>query len=278
MCLISLICHGVFAEKPEVKIRTTYSPNLLENPNFQNRNGKKFPDGWVFSNMANGKGIQGRVEKNSQSGCNMLRIDTPGDLPGYWSQAKPIPVKEGVTYYARIDIKSENTRTLLWLQTEQWHDGKNPLNPPLSQTRIFSYIDGSRSKESADEIGLFVDPQFVKGHNKDEWYTLSLEFTVPLSQGVTDYDFRAGAYFGSAGWILLQNPYLGEAKRRVRFEVSGYALASMTVHDSTNKQLAEFKLKPDREKSSVSMELPSCKESYKWVITTINGKTYNGVF
>jgi len=78
----------------EADIVSIHSPNLLVNPGFEDVDATGTPVGWVFANMANSNKISAGVRNEDAIGKYSAFVVISGNLPGYWVQAKPVPVVE----------------------------------------------------------------------------------------------------------------------------------------------------------------------------------------
>lgn len=265
------------AEEPAVKVACTPSRNLLVNADFRETQGNHLPNGWFFADMANSKKIKYGLKQDGNK--PVLWLETPGNLPGYWCQSKPVAVKENETYYAEVEVKAAGPRVLLWLSTRQFDDKKSPLHHPRSQTTVYSFQDSRLGEAAKKEIELFIDPELVAGITPECWHKLQLEFKVPPGNGIKDYDYRVGAYYRAQGWIKFRNPYLGLARRSYEFQIAGKNLVKFSVVNvGSNQTVQTFSLDPAKNEQSVSIELPSGKNQYKWEILTAAGKSFDEVF
>lgn len=262
----------------EAYIVSIHSPNLLVNPGFEDVNAAGNPVGWFFANMANSNKISAGTRNEDAIGKYSAFVVTTGNLPGYWTQAKPVPVVENVTYFGSAKFKSNGPNTLLWVQTEQWDDGKNALAPPWSQTVIFSWCNGAQGAVLRDTLGLFIDPKLIKTVSEDVWTTLPMEFTVPAGHGIKDYIIRAGAYFGKGGCLMIDEVYFGLARRQMKITIKGADLVKAEVKTQSGESAVSKILDPKLSTQIWEFELPSSKTVYMLKVTTGNNQTWTKEF
>ncbi len=258
----------------EADIVSINSPNLLVNPGFEEVNAAGGPAGWVFANMANSNKISAGVRSEDSIGKYSAFVVTPGNLPGYWTQAKAVPVAENATYFGSAKFKSNGPNTLLWIQTEQWDDGKCALAPPWSQTVIFSWCNGAQGSALRDTLGLFIDPKLIKTVSEDAWTTHTMEFTVPAGHGIKDYIIRTGAYFGRGGYLMIDDVYFGLARRQMKITIKGADLVKAEVKTQSGESAVSKILDPKLSTQIWEFELPSSKTVYVLKVTTVNNQTW----
>lgn len=201
MCAATALC-APFA----LKVERIYSPNLLKDPQFS-QTGKNI---WIFANYSKTERI------SCEFSDGILRINTPGNAYSYMTQPN-IPVQEGKRYYVGSTRRC-TSRSLMWVTTPQYHDGKNSQHPPFSDTTIFFVANPPTYKDAAKLLAQFISEKFLIDYNN--WQTLGKEFVVPKGKNITFYDFRIGAYGGVPGWIEFKDPEFCEAamEYKISFE------------------------------------------------------------
>ncbi len=252
---------------PTVEVLRHPAPNLLDNPGFEQLDAAGNPVDWEFADMANSGKIHAFSTAGGAGGGNAVKIVTPGNLPGYWTHRRPVPVREGERYFASVKFKAAGPRVLLWLRTEQYQDGKSSLFPPWSQTEIFSQGDGSQGEDLRDQLGLFIPAELVRVIGAREWHTFTMEFTVPAGHGVTDYTVRAGAFFGASGWLMIDDVYFGLAACEVELNIAGSGLTQVQIVAADGEVAATLPLDPELEIQSVTAALPSSQKHYRLKLT-----------
>lgn len=270
--LVAFVLSTNANEKFTLKISKEYSPNILENHGFENLDKKGNPLNWHFDNCSASPALIPSISSKGAIDKYAAVVTTEGNLFGYWLQE--VDVIEDQTYYASIELKVSETTGLLWIQTSQYHDGKSALHHPRSSTVLFSIANSVHGESLKEVLKDFIDPVYLQGVSPDKWNTYSVEFTVPKGHGINKYGFRAGAYGGSAGWVMIDNAYFGLTKYKLKLTLTGNGLKNIRIVDVRNKEFFAQNLVGENDKTEFEVELPSRQESYFVEIEDINGKNY----
>ena len=233
----------------ELKVERIYSPNLLKDPQFS-QSGKNI---WIFANYSNTEGVSWKFSNG------ILRLNTPGNAYSYMTQSN-IPVQEGKRYYVGSTRRC-SSRSLMWVTTPQYHDGKHSQFPPFSDTTIFCVANPPTYKDAPKLLSQFISADLLLDY--DNWQTLGKEFVVPKGKNITFYDFRIGAYGGIPGWIEFKDPEFCEAamEYKISFESSTPVTIQLLSASGKVRTSRKFDGKPGIQ--TTSFKVPSRLEHLK---------------
>lgn len=270
--MVAFVLNTSAKEKFTLKISKEYSPNILKNYGFENLEKKDKPLNWHFDNCSASPDLIPSISSQGAIDKHAALVITKGNLFGYWLQG--VDVVEGQTYYASVELKVSETVGLLWIRTGQYHDGKSALHHPKSSTVLFSIANSAHGESLKKVLVDFIDPAYLQGVSPDKWNTYSVEFTVPKGHGIDKYEFRAGAYGGEAGWVMIDNAYLGLAKYKLKLVLTGSELKSIRIVNTKNQEVFAQNLVGNDGEIIFDVELQSRQERYFIEIKDVNGKNY----
>lgn len=257
------ICGILYGEKLQLTVIRSPADNLLKNAAFANIK-QKIPAGWEFRDYSKSENFALQAEKG------VFRLETSGNTYGYLQQLQ-VPVIEGKTYYAEVQIKL-NSRALLWLVTSQYDDKLGALQEPKSSTKIYAIANPDHGEELVKELQYFINPAYLVPVSEHIWHRCALEFTVPRGHGIVNYDFRVGAYGGTAGWIEIKEPLFTSATQNLTLILEGENLVKLNVCSMDRSEVQTYSLSPHRERQQISIILKSRLKHYYAEIITESGK------
>ena len=251
-----------------LKVRSTLSPNLLKNANFDRLTSRGEPADWVFDNCSRSPEFRSKVIPHPDG--NIMAIDAGWIQFGYWLQN--VPVKEGKTYYASCEYQSDAPSPMLWLQCKEYYDGGSPLGHyPVSKTKFYMFSYLRHGEDLSKVLTDFVDPELVCGISSDRWTMYSCEFTVPEGKGCKNYEVRMGIYGGNAGQARYRRVIFRKAAVKLEVEVSGKGWKQLNIPGAVP---GSVKVDPAKPSQFFTFILPSSKEIYKAELLNTDGSKF----
>lgn len=268
--LLLIFAVSVAGADITVKTQKKLSKNLLVNPGFEKlgRNGK--PVNWWFDNCSNSPYVLGHIE--NENGNKFVSVELRRINSGYWTQK--VAVEEGKRYCAAADLRAIGSTAMMWLRTDDWHDGKSPQHEPLSSTEVYIISSPRHGEEMISELSLFIDPSMLNSIEAKQWKRRIHEIVIPSGHNIHHYFFKPGAFFGAEGKVMIDNCYFGLAEHSVMIEVSGSKnFSRFEVMDNAGKIVASGVLD---DSGCAEFKLPSLATNYKLEIFDNQGKKIYG--
>jgi len=239
-------------EAEALKLRLIPSPNLIRNTGFCQFDGKGHLAGWSFDNCS--KSPYFSSELLFRDGGSCLGINAEWKKFGYWLQT--IPVREGVTYRAGVEVQSDNPTPGLWLILQRKPDA--PAWKGRTEFLVFrSAIMGDEMRETLRD---FVDEDLIVSMSATRWFPLDTAVPVPAGSGISSCAVRVGIYGGNAGQARFRNPFFRAEQPTLEAEITGSGWTQLRVTGAVPENVA---LDPAEDRQVVSVLLPKGKHVYK---------------
>ena len=257
--LLPLLSYG---GENALQLRCIPSPNLLKNVQFRKIDPRGRPESWVFDNCSKSPHFKSRFFQDS--GANVLEIYTPWQKFGYYLQK--VAVQEGVSYYASVDVQSDNPVPAIWLRCLGGKNSDGKSSGKLEYV-IKAYL--YHSEERKEVLKDFIDEKLISTLSADAWNRIGKEIQIPEKKQMKSLDFRIGICGGNAGKVRLSNPVFRKAEAVLEIKVSGKNWHSLTVNGA---RPSFKKLDPAKDMQIVSVKMPHAGRIYKVKLTGVNGR------
>ncbi|MFA6101432.1 MAG: hypothetical protein WCV67_01195 [Victivallaceae bacterium] len=265
LILLFLSCCTFATEIFQMTVKKIPEPNLLKNAVFTIANNQKVPDQWFFKDFSQ------KPKFTYETNHGIFHLETTGGLYGYLIQAQ-VPVREGEKYYAEVKVKL-NSRALLWITTTQYDDKLGAFQEPKSSTTIYSIANPDQGERLVAELRYFINPDYLLPISSTQWNRCASEFTVPQNHGITNYEFRIGAYGGKIGWLEIKDPVFSLSRQKLQLTLTGKNLVKLKIYHSDGSVINTFNLDPEQNENQADVTLNSRMIRYFVEITDRTGTT-----
>jgi len=262
LLLVWLLPFVSFGGTDVLQLRCIPSPNLLKNVQFSKIDSKGRPESWVFDNCSKSPHFKSRIFRDS--GVDVLEIDTPWQKFGYYLQK--VAVQEGVSYYASVDVQSDNPVPAIWLRCMGKKNADGKVAEKLEYV-IKAYL--YHSEERKEVLKDFIDEKLISTLSADAWSRIGKEIQIPEKKQMKSLDFRIGICGGNAGKVRLSNPVFRKAEAVLEIKVSGKNWHSLTVKGA---RPSFKKLDSAKDMQLVSVKMPHAGRIYKVELKGVDGR------
>ena len=239
-------------EGDALKLRLIPSPNLVRNADFRELNEKGLPKEWHFDNCSRSPYFKSEVIQKEDGNC--LAVNTEWKKFGYWLQ--DIPVQEGITYRAGVEVQSDDPTPGLWLMLQRKPDAA----AWKGRTEFLSFRSTIMGDEMREALRDFVDEDLLVCMSATRWLLLDTAVPVPAGSGISACAMRVGIYGGNAGQARFRNPFFRAEQPTLEAEITGSGWTQLHVAGAVPETV---KLDPAKAQQVVTVLLPKGKSIYK---------------
>jgi hypothetical protein len=250
------------AEPFSMTLEKEYSPNLLQNPGFEELDARGNPKFWLQQRVPNthlemGVTTEGAIGKYAA----YVNIINSVGVYGYWSQH--VKIQNAGRYCSVVALKADCDAVL----------ALNPIGGGRARQSISRtvFADGCGAKERT-LLANFIDPAYLLPISDTDWNYYSVEFSAPA--GTNTYDFTVGAKAANSGLIKIDDAYCGLAKYTLNGVIKGLGLKSIRIKDGDGKILYSSEFMPNKIENNIRAELPSRLGNYSLEITDTQGNVH----
>ena len=263
MLVLSLLAVG---GETALELRCIPSPNLVRNAGFAKVDPAGHPENWRFDNCSRSPRFSSRVV--SRPDGNWLAVDADWQKFGYWLQS--VPVEEGVSYLASVEVQSDAPAPALWVRCEAGE--KTSAKTPGKIEYIVSprLHHGDEMKKALKD---FIEEKLIRTLSPVNWNRIGKAIKIPENRGMHTLEMRIGIYGGNAGQARFRAPILRKAESVLEAKISGNGWTLLKVRGAKPESV---KLDPEKTEQTVSVVLPAARRIYRAELSGRDGKKCSG--